>query len=61
MGQHHKIRLPLYLQVELLHKNTQASHVCQDHEPLGDGVGSAFCPTVTVEQVRDLLMKLNGR
>ena len=29
----------------------QASHVCQDHEPLGEGVGSGFCPTVTVEQV----------
>ena len=22
----------------------QASHVCQDHEPLGEGVGSGFCP-----------------
>ena len=29
----------------------QASHVCQDHEPLGEGVGSGFCPTVTMEQV----------
>ena len=29
----------------------QASHVCQDHEPPGEGVGSGFCPTVTVEQV----------
>ena len=37
----------------------QASHVCQDHEPLGEGVGSGFCPTVTVKQVRVLLMKLN--
>ena len=27
----------------------QASHVCQDYEPLGEGVGSGFCPTVTVE------------
>ena len=36
-----------------------ASHVCQDHEPLGEGVGSGFCPTVTVEQVQVLLMKLN--
>ena len=27
----------------------QASGVCQDHEPLGEGVGSGFCPTVTVE------------
>ena len=27
----------------------QASHVCQDHEPLGEGVGSGFCPTVIVE------------
>lgn len=25
--------------------------VCQDHEPLGEGVGSSFCPTVTVKQV----------
>ena len=23
----------------------QASRVCQDHEPLGEGVGSGFCPT----------------
>jgi len=30
---------------------SQASGVCQDHEPLGEGVGSGFCPTVTVEQV----------
>ena len=37
----------------------QASCVCQDHEPLGEGVGGGFCPTVTVEQVRVLLMKLN--
>ena len=29
----------------------QASHVCQDLEPLGEGVGSGFCPTVMVEQV----------
>ena len=29
----------------------QASCVCQDHEPLGEGVGTGFCPTVTVEQV----------
>jgi len=29
----------------------QASHVCQVHEPLAEGVGSGFCPTVTVEQV----------
>ncbi len=29
----------------------QASRVCQDHEPLGEGVGSSFCPTVTVEPV----------
>ena len=35
----------------------QASCVCQDCEPLGEGVGSGFCPTVMVEQV--LLMKLN--
>lgn len=38
----------------------QASHVCQDHEPLGEGVGSGFCPTVTVEQVQVLLMKMNA-
>ena len=37
----------------------QAFHVCQDREPLGEGVGSGFHPTVTVEQVRVLLMKLN--
>ena len=37
----------------------QASHVCQDHETSGEGVGSSFCPTITVEQVRVLLMKLN--
>ena len=37
----------------------QASPVCQDHKPLGEGVGSGFCPTVTVKQVRVLLMKLN--
>ena len=29
----------------------QASRVCQDHEPLGERVGSSFCPTVMVEQV----------
>jgi len=29
----------------------QASGVCQDHEPLSEGVGSCFCPTVMVEQV----------
>ena len=37
----------------------QAARVCQDHEPLGEGVRSGFCPTVTVEQDRVLLMKLN--
>ena len=37
----------------------QGFRVCLDHEPLGEGVGSGFCPTVTVEQVRVLLMKLN--
>ena len=37
----------------------QASHVCQDHEPLGMGERSGFCATVTVEQVQDLLMKLH--
>ena len=40
-------------------KGGQASHVYQDHEPLGEGVGGGFCPTVTVEQVRVLLVKLN--
>ena len=29
----------------------QASHVCQDPEPPGEGVESGFYPTVTVEQV----------
>ena len=38
----------------------QASHLCQDHEPLGEGVGSGFCRTVMVERVRVLLMKLNA-
>jgi len=28
----------------------QASGVCQDYETLGEGVGSRFCPTLTVEQ-----------
>ena len=37
----------------------QASHVCQDHKPIGEGVRTGFCPTVTVEQVRVLLMTLN--
>ena len=37
----------------------QASHVCQNHVPLGEGVGGGFCPTVVVEQVWVLLMKLN--
>ena len=37
----------------------QASRVCQDHKPVGEGVGSGFCPTVMVEQVRVLLMRLN--
>ena len=37
----------------------QAFHVCQDHEPLGEGMGTGFCPTVTVEKVRLLLMQLN--
>ena len=36
----------------------QAFCVCQDHEPLGEGVGSGFCPTVTMEQVGVLLIKL---
>ena len=34
-------------------------HVCQDPETLGVGERSGFCPSVTVEQVRDLIMKLN--
>ena len=29
----------------------QASRVCQDHEPLGEGVGVGVRPTVTVQQV----------
>ena len=29
----------------------QASHVIKDPEPLGEGVGNGFHPTVTVEQV----------
>ena len=37
----------------------QAPHVCQDPEALGVGESSGICPTVTVEQVRELLMKLN--
>ena len=36
----------------------QASPVCQDHKPLGEGVGSGFCPTVMVEQVQVLFMRL---
>ena len=32
--------------------------VYQGHEPLGEGVGSGFCPTVTVKQVQVLLMTL---
>ena len=36
----------------------QASHVFQECEPLGEGVGSGFCSTVTVEQVQVLLMQL---
>ena len=35
------------------------THVCQDSEALGAGERSGFCPTVTVEQVQNLLMKLN--
>ena len=37
----------------------QASRVWQDHEPLGGGMESGFCPTVMLEQVRVLLMKSN--
>ena len=33
--------------------------VCQDPEALGVGERSRFRPTVTVEQVQDLLLKLN--
>ena len=29
------------------------------HEPVGECVGCDFCPTVTVEQVRVLLMTMN--
>ena len=34
-------------------------HACQDPEALGVSERSGFCPSVTVEHVRDLLMKLN--
>ena len=34
-------------------------HICQDPEPLGEGERSGFCPTITVEQVQVLLVKLN--
>ena len=37
----------------------QASRVRPDHQPPGEGVGSGFCPTVTVEQVQVLFAKLN--
>ena len=37
----------------------QASCFCQDHEPLGEGVGGVFSPSVTVGQVPVLLIKLN--
>jgi len=30
----------------------QATHVCQDHEALGEVVRSGCCPTVMVEQVQ---------
>ena len=46
--------------VQLVFMGRQALHVCQDQEPLGEGVGSGFCPTVIVEQVRVLLMTLNA-
>ena len=35
-------------------------HVCQDPEDLSVSERSGFHPTVTVEKVRDLLMKLNA-
>ncbi len=38
---------------------SQAFCVCQHHEPLGEGVGSGFCPTVAMEQGRVLLTTLN--
>ena len=34
------------------------THVCQDPEPLGEGLGNGFPPTVTVDQAQDLLMQL---
>ena len=37
----------------------QASRVCRDPGPLGVGQRSRFHPTVTVEQIQDLLMKLS--
>ena len=39
----------------------QASHVCQDPELLGVGERSGFHPTVTTEQVGDVVMKLNAQ
>ena len=39
----------------------QVPHVCQDPEPLGVGERSGFHPTVTTEQVGDVLMKLNAQ
>jgi len=37
----------------------QASRVCRDPGPLGVGQRSRFHPTVTVEQIKDLLMKVS--
>ena len=37
----------------------EAPPVCQYPEALGVGERSRFCPTVTVEQLQDLLVKLN--
>ena len=39
----------------------QVPHVCQDPEPLGVGERSGFHPTVTTEQVGDVVMKLNAQ
>ena len=37
----------------------KAPHICQDPEPLAVGERTGFHPTLTVEQARDNLMKLN--
>ena len=39
----------------------QASHIRQDHKTLGEGVGSGFCPTVTVELCSGLHQQRGGQ